>query len=347
MKIKKLLIPILLIAAAIFLLLSEFDYKLTLPGKVYASREWMVIKGGGGEIFQVLQNHFGNVTEEYSMLNFERGDLVNLTLSPEVRKKMQVNQGDVIGSLGSSALDLQIAELSGEIDITTATLKLDHSGAKESVIDEMKNNLHYAQESAKQQKRLFDRAVKLHSEKLISEQEFEVVSNRYKLAEINVKIAEVRLTSAATGSKPERIKLVETQLLALREQVEILKKRGSSLTLISPVSGVLVPTFSRDTLLTVRDYKTMTVVIPIDIKHLRDFQNLSKQEILFPELDSQPEILNILLDETVHWMYGTEMVLLFLEVDNEEMHVMAGQSIQFRINSGKMPGYQHLLRFMN
>ncbi len=81
-------------------------------------QKWMLMKGTDGQILSKIIDFQTSSSEDYSAVQFERGESMNFKLLQSVLSKSSVEKGDTIGTIYSSRIHERIAELEGSIAVT-------------------------------------------------------------------------------------------------------------------------------------------------------------------------------------------------------------------------------------
>ena len=264
------LFSILVTAIIVIMFILFFPFKIPfyvkVPGKVIPHFEWLVIKSQDNQLFSILSDHLNEVVQQYTSIQFDRGDITNFKLNSSISSKGFVSSGDTVGVVYSSELEYMLSKLEGELSIAKATLKLYEAGEKESIITEAQRKLAHERERVNEQRSIVNRLRELRDQNLISKEEFEIASNKLELYDIKVDIAEARLQTVTTGAQQE---LIDTQLAKIKSiENEILSIYGRirQLVLITPLNGAIQWFFNSDTLVSVQDTSSYVVIMPVKWK---------------------------------------------------------------------------------
>lgn len=98
---------------------------------------------------------------------------------------------------------------------------------------------------------------------LVSEEEAETSKSTLEIYRLNAAAAEAGLQSVKTGSKKEQIALCQSRIDALEEEIKTVRRRLEHLTVVSPLSGVVLRSFWADTLVAAADTTSYVVVMPV------------------------------------------------------------------------------------
>jgi multidrug resistance efflux pump len=142
----------------------------------------------------------------------------------------------MIGTIYSNEEQRKLIQLRGQFDVLYAELEFYSAGEKPEDVEKASTRLQLAQQQLETQQRLMERSRSLYQDSLISEQQFELEANEFRLKEISKNVAKAQYRSAITGDKPERAGLIRTKIEVLKQQIEQLRARINYFTLVSPLS---------------------------------------------------------------------------------------------------------------
>ncbi len=266
----------------------ELPNTITVKGKIYPAKEWMLVKGPDGELMTSLFNYKKGVSENYGVTQFERGDAVEFSLSDKIYTSAAVMIDDTIGLVYSNTTEKELIDLRADLAVDSALLKVNTSEEKDAIVKSEEQKLEYAKKQLEEQQKLFRRQKSLYEKQLISEEEYEVAESAIELFNINVEIAKERLRTVSTGAKQEEINLVKSRISGLKDKIDILEKKFSGLTIQSPVQGIVNRGFSADTLLTISDTTEYISFIPIKVS---DYKFIKPgQKVLFEDMNGDKTI---------------------------------------------------------
>lgn len=246
---------------------EEVPYNISMAGKIYPLREWVIVRGNDGIILTTVTNNFGGVPERSSVHNFERGDAVQVNLNMGLAEEAEMAAGDTVGHIFSNMLTQHIMETQGELDIQKSVLAYSITGEKSSVIAEAENRVAYALAQTAEQENQVIRLERLYKNKFVPYQDFEIAKNTLETYKINVEIAKKQLASVQTGVKPEEQNMLETQIRSLKNTLRTLMELEKKYTLISPIKGTVLQIASQDTLIRIADIDTVIAVIPLKLSY--------------------------------------------------------------------------------
>ena len=166
-----------------------FPERISTTGKILPAREWLLVKDSDGNLQSSLINYLTGAAEAYSVSQFERGDNVRFHLTRRVNGNGLIAAGDTIGYLSSNTTELRLAQLRGEIETARASLQLALAAQKESVIEEARQRVRYAEVELVRRQQLVDRIAPQRANGFISDEEYEIAAGELGLAEANLSIA--------------------------------------------------------------------------------------------------------------------------------------------------------------
>jgi len=331
---------LILIFAVIIFLPVEFESTLKFTGRLYPVREWILSRGADGELIASLHDYKNGALKSYSVSQVIRGDFAkfNLNAIPDI-----VKAGDTIGIFYSSEIEYQLARLRGLLDVEVATLELYLSGEKSAVVQEALKRYEQAKEQAESQRKIFERAKILYEKNLISLQEFEIAQTMLKVYETNVEIAKAQLENVSTGAKEEQVKVIKANIRMLQKEIEMLEKRLRDFIIISPISGVVNRTLSRDTIITIADTSELVFIFPIDLSDMPKIKLGQKVKVVEdPTLNGEVEKIS----ESVKFINGHQVIFCTAVFKNGKTLLKPGTMITCSVSLGKMKLREMITNFL-
>ena len=338
---------IIFVVVVLFLIIVSFfvevDYKISGYGKIYPYRELLIISQGGFFSSKLVNYLTGFVTNEL-VYRPERGDIVQFSMKDFNNGKCRICKGDTIGILVSSYINQRIKEIKGEIRCLEAEIDYLKSPQKRALVELAKEKLNYAKKDAEHKKKVFERMIELYKKDLIAQEEFDVIRNDKDLAEINVRIAEKELENVSTGEKPEHIKMITEQINKNKMMLNELIKQRELLFIKSPFSGIVLPSYSIDTLCTVRDVQKFIIVAPIDMKESFDIVEGVKVEAKVVG-ERMRKIYGKVsrLSEDITVLNGKQKRLVFIEVNAGDVGLRKGMIAKCHIHLGRRKLIERLI----
>lgn len=329
-----LLIIIVAILITFYFLPIEFPVSIKQKGKLLPYKTWTLAKGTDGRLITSLNDISTGLNNEFSVTQFERGDAVQFKFNLPVINDNIINQGDTVGYIISNEIEKDIQKLLGELESAKASLYVQKSSEKESIVEAEKNKLDFAEKELEEQTKIYERKKKLFERDLISKQEFEADEAKYELAKININIANERLRSVQSGVKKEEINYAELQISAIQNEINVLKKRYESNNIVVPISGIVSRTFSTDTLLVVNDISKSVIIIPVLWEDSRKIQLEQNVTISSPYSDSNILGKIVSINSTVMSNNNIQYVLVTAIADKITSDFKPGLFVDCNIECG-------------
>ncbi len=330
-----------------FILPIKLPHKIETTGKVIPAKQWVLSIANNGQIVSHIQDNQSGINHSFFFTEFDRGDAVRFHINKNILKKFIVFKGDTIGTLYSNQLIKQLANLEGELLQAKASLSLNTTGEKQSVIKAAEEKLLFEQKKAEEQKRILARLKALWEKDLISKEEYEIAQNQADLDDINIKIAKAQLESAKTGVKPEQIELINSQVQTIENEITVLKKRLSDYLITSPITGSVNQFAKKDTILVVSDTSSYLIVMPVNIEERAFFKDNLKIKAVIP-IDNEiveSEILHI--DNNVEILRGKEIIFAKAIVKSKSKNLLPGIFVKCQIQSEPVSIKNRISTFLN
>ncbi len=268
------------IGIALFLLIF-FEVKVPQSISTYFEvnpvKKWILSKGPEGQIVSSVIDFTSAVSNDYAIVQFERGESMNFRLAQSVLPKSSILKGDTVGVITSSRLQERLTQLAGSLLIAKADLTARSTGEKQALIEEARNRVKYAEAKIQEKKLLFERAMELFKKEYISKEEYDASQWNLRQAEIEREINKAQLEALMTGSKSEDLQVLRSTIDSYLGEMRLLKNRLKDFVLVSPISGDIIKQSSRDTLLLVNDLSQLILTAPIryeNIHHLSEGQQV-------------------------------------------------------------------------
>ncbi|NNE48545.1 MAG: hypothetical protein HKN37_17980 [Rhodothermales bacterium] len=320
----------------------DVPYNIAVQGRVVPAKEWSLSRSRNDAIeTTVRDNERGGVTQ-YTVNRFAGGDAARLTIEPGLQSGSTVHEGDTVASIYSNEIARQYSELSGRLNMATASLDLYATGEKEAVVEEERVKVLQAEELSRQHQLELNRLRRLRSESLISEQELELAESEQRVLEAGVEVARARYESVSSGAKPEQIELTRTEVRSLQEEIDEITERLRLSTITSPLSGRVARSFGADTLVSIYD-TTAYVVMMIVPLHRRAVVGIGDTVLVSVAglADDVSAVVSELGDE-VHIAHGQEVLLVHARISNPPRFLFPGSSARCRIQVGRVPIWEFI-----
>lgn len=236
----------------------------TVYGRVMARREWVLVRGAGGQLQALLRGNETGAVEEYAVTEPLRGDAMQFVLASAVAGGGSVDAGDTLGWVISPELARQLTALEGTLEVSRAALASARSGEKPALVAQARALLAQAQASLEEHRHQHARRKELNEKKIVSDQEYQLSLDRLDVLRAGVDASEAQLAAVRSGLKAEDVMQREREVAALDAEIAALRARLGSHTYVAPIAGTLRGGFSEDTLLTVQEAGRM-LLLPVQV----------------------------------------------------------------------------------
>ena len=343
--VRYLIASVLIVAIlGIFFLPIEIPYVVSLPGRLYPTQEWFVIKDRDGNLSTSLRDYESGSVHGYLTHRFERGDAVRITFPDHILPHTMVTAGDTVLKIFSNQTQQDLVRLRGELASAEALLALYAAGEKQAVIDEAEMLLQRSLESVEQQTREVDRLRRLWDRQLIAEEEYEIAESQRQLFEADMAVAEARLEAVKTGAKPEQIALTRTEQAALRAEIAQLQHRVNLFAVTTPITGKAVRNSGGDTLLTIQDMSRLSVVLPVPWREHRFLQKDQTFRINLADGETDVTARFLQLGESIQLLNDEQVLLVTGVLDETPEGVFAGALVSCDISLGNTSLWEYIRR---
>jgi multidrug efflux pump subunit AcrA (membrane-fusion protein) len=339
------IIALIILTIIVIFLPIKYPSSINSKGKLLPHKTWLISKETDGRLTTELIDNVTGLNNEFSVTQFERGDAVQFKFNLNLISSGQVKQGDTIGYVISNEIEKDIEKLNGELITARALLNVQASSEKESVIEEEKSKLVFAEKELEEQTKIYERKKQLFDRDLISRQEYEADEARYELAKININIAKERLRSVQSGAKAEEIDYASTQISTIENEISVLQKRYESNNIVSPIAGNVTRSFSSDTLLIINDVNKSVVLIPI--KWQASGKIKTKQQVIVssPNVNESLSGKVFSIGNSVKTLNGMQYIMVTAFFDDAISELKPGLLVDCTIQVGEQTALEILTDF--
>ncbi len=335
-----------LITAGLFILfilswVVEIPYSYSVQGKVLAGHEWLLIRQSDGSLTEITRNNLRGVIQNYGAYQIDRGDIVQVQLNPDMFNRKQVSPSDTLGIYSSNFISEELARLQGELDVAYATLEVNRSGQKESLLREAEHAYSLNLERAMVQKRILERETELFDDNLVSSQDYEITRGLTRISELEAQVADARLQSLKTGAKPEEIDLIRAQIRAIQRNLETLKKRINRAYLVPPIKGLLGMDIANDTIMVVSD-SVRVAIMPVPYEY---YQELNVDQSVNGRLAHNGDQFSgkiIRIEHVFRMISGQQVFMVTARLDSGHTEIPENLVTTFTIDAQPKTVWQHL-----
>ena len=330
----------------VFIIPFKIPYTFKSTARIYPSQEWVLMTGQDDSFISVIYDNKTNVINNLTNYKFERGDIAELNINPQLISGQQINKGDTIAFIHSFDIENELTELRSEIEVEKASLNVLKSGEKVSIINEAEKKYDYAIQQLKLDEKTFLRQQTLFQDSVISAAEFDQVENVYQLAKINLNILENELLSLKSGDKPSEINLINEKINSIKINIEILENQKDQYFIISPRSGIINFSPALGQYFSISDNNEYILKIAIQLKNRKHLDSLSSInfEIAGDNAINSASLLQI--NDKVESIGSHQIFFIKAIADNND-NISRGMAVQCKIACDDVSLFEYCMRTMD
>lgn len=342
-----LLLFLIILAVVIYFLPVNLPLNLSARAKILPASEWIVARNDNGQIFTRLFDNRSGLSKNYSVSNFERGDDVRLIFRSDLKINSFVTTKDTIAKLYSNEIERQLTALKGSLEVAKASLKLNQTGDKASLVKMAEEQLAFQKKNAEEQRKILFRQEQLYQKKLISQEEYEISKGTAELNDLQIAIANANLETVRTGEKTEQIDFINSQIKSFENEIAILEKRTADFNIVPAIDGTISKLSIGDTLLIIQNTDDYFLMIPVNLKNQK-YISIGEQVSFYSETD-QTEFYGkiISINNSVEYLLGEPVIIVTAEIKNDNQPLNTGLITECEIHCGNMSIADHIKRFFN
>ncbi len=195
-------------------------------------------------------------------VQFDRGELVELELAPDLTTGTTVVPDQRLAVIGSPALIRELNELSAERDALVAELALLRAGGRPEEVAEAERRLALVEGLRFGEQSNLERSRALHRDSMITDAELELVELQDEARRLEIELARARLAVVRSPARPEALDALAAQIAVLDAGLTELETILDAYVIRAPIAGILEMGGSTN-LLRVYDLDTVYLRIPI------------------------------------------------------------------------------------
>ena len=336
------LIIFLVLAVITLFLPIKVQYSFEATAKVYPLKEWFLMRGQDDSYVTEMQNYENNVLSHVKSFKFERGDISEVQIDPDIVSGDMVSEGDTIAYIHSFFIQNEILRLKNLKAVAEGNLQAGEVGEKQALIDQANQQYNFAKQQLALEEKNYNRYEKLYRDSVISTAEFEVYENTYELALINVDIAYNELENANTGVKIEDLEVIRQQIDSYEREIENYKNLMEQYYVVAPVSGIVNFNQVVNGILSVSDTTKYILKIPVKVNNVQYLDRISGIRFSIPGYDDKLDASFVDLDENVSLLSDQQLVMAKAAVTGGRFKLYPGMAVQCSVLCDRIT----LLNFM-
>ncbi|MCK9447644.1 MAG: hypothetical protein M0Q41_01575 [Bacteroidales bacterium] len=327
--------------AVILILLVHYvriPYYIHSRGIVMPVQEWILKKDTKGALVSVFKNNLINSTTQFTITEFERGDLAQFQLKDKLFDSDKIGLGDTVGLIRSTEEEKRYVELMAELEVQQSLLKVYTSGEKPESVRMAYESLLRAEQEYSTQKLLTQRHEGLYQKGYIPAEEYELSYTEMIVKQQNVNVAKANYESLITGAKQEEVDYIRASIHALELQVEQADRRLSFFHITSPLTGQIVGKRNimdeEDIVLNVADRSQLLFVMPIAIDKLPYISNGHDLIVKSNIFGTSYTARIVFIDNSVQIVGQRQNVFVTAALTENQEEVLTGMMLDATISTG-------------
>ena len=334
---------VLALAAVAFVLFSpaRFPFPVHTYAAITPAQKWILVKGTNGQLVARTFNYESGMSDGYRVSNFATGTSITFTIAPSLVLGQRVSVGDTVGWVSSSETQERLVVLNGQLAAAQQMLAVNASGQKSAVIAEAEQRLRAAQRQRDEYQSTLSRYKTLFDRNLIAAGEYEAVQSNAHRLDDDIAIATAGLEAARTGAKPEQVALAESNVAALKNEIRAINSRAATFTLRTPINGVVVPTASGDTLLTIASTSSCVAMVPI---RWIDYPRVSATKEPRITIAGYPKTVGgkvIAINHEMQSFYGQPVVMATAILDSQPGDLLPGSMVRCNVAAAPLTALEY------
>lgn len=298
------------------------------PAVVEAARTYELVSDDNGRYRASLldgRRARGPGLSSQKVLAFDRDDMVQVDVLPELQSGMRVTVGQPLASVRSVAAERGLTSLTAERDALTAERDLLAAGERTSMVEEGRQRLRLAEAVRAQEAPTLRRLQELASSGAISRAELEQAELLDQVRQVEIQVARASMQVASSSARPEALASIDAQMAAIDAKILGLHDRIADTALSSPIDGVL-EIGGHDAILRVYELDAAYLRFPIPE---RARSRVAVGDGAYFSTPSAPVDFNgtvVEISEVATVLHGRTVFLATARVENPQLHLRAGMT---------------------
>jgi hypothetical protein len=329
-----------------------FSYTITAQGIVYPYREWTLAKTADGNLINSLKNNYNNTITNYTVTEFQRGDMAEFSIREEIFRKAYIEKDDTIGLISSNTEVRRLLELEGELNSQHMLLAFYASGEKPEEVQVAYDKMILARQQYETQDKINQRNKILFERGHIPAEEYEISENEFLISYQNYLIARSQHEALLSGAKSEQLDYIRANISSLEQNIAHLKGLIDAFTITSPISGKIIRKQGMnsefDAILRVADTTRFVVIIPVELYNIPYIEPGQMIDIISP-MNGQPIPATVVnFDSSVQTINQRQHIFVSALVNAQDaIGIFPDMRVDARIPSGPINLNDYVRRFLN
>lgn len=338
------LLAILILAIIVLFLPIKTNYSFDSTAKIMPVKEWHLKRGQDDSYISELRNNKTDVLSLVKGYKFERGDISEIILLKDLVSGSYSEPGDTLAYINSYFIENELTKLQNAKKIEQESMTVKLAGEKQPLIDEAVQRYNFAKQQKELEEKNFNRYRNLYYDSIISTAEFEIYENDYKLAEINLEIANSELISLKSGAKNEEIEYTRQKIDAIQREIETLERLKNEYYVVCPIGGVVSYNSALEDIISISDTSQYVLKIPVKVNNIQYLDRISGIRFSIPGYDDMVNASFIDLDENVSLFSNQQLVMAKAIIDGGQFKLYPGMAVQCTVVCDKISIFNFLAR---
>jgi hypothetical protein len=336
-------IPTLVFVGAALAIFSPTRYPI--PVHTYATvtpaQKWILVKGSNGQLVARTFNYQTGMSDGYRVSNFTTGSSITFTVEPSMTLGRHVSVGDTVGWISSSETQERLVVLNGQLAAAERALAVNATGQKAEIVAEAEQRLQFAKRRRDDYQATVNRTQTLYDRHLIPANDYDNVQSQAHVLDDEVSIATANLQAARTGAKPEQLALAESNITALKNEISAINSRAATYTLRSPIDGVVTPTATGDTLLTIASTSEYVALVPIGQADYPRVAALRSPALTIVGYSPPVQGRIVAINREVQTLYGQKVVMATAVLNSHAGDLLPGSIVRCRVQGAPLTALEY------
>jgi len=266
-------IAVVCLAVAAVAALVPIDHTLSCSCVLDASHRWTFAELRPGTFVSRSVDNIVGQTLQFRLFQFDRPAFLDINFASFDHgddAQAVCAEGQLLASVGSSALNIEMAERSSDLHRARAVLEGLRGGAKPELIEHAQIAVEHAQTELANHESVYHRQRQLNEQDLISAGDWEEAAARYELLKVDLQLAEANLRVLQSDARPEDIAAAEVTVTACEQELAAVRTRLTAQDIVAPMSGRFHVGTTGTALLSITRLDTLVIraLIPQSSGHL-------------------------------------------------------------------------------
>ncbi|MCJ7459647.1 MAG: efflux RND transporter periplasmic adaptor subunit, partial [candidate division Zixibacteria bacterium] len=336
----------IIILALVLLFVVKLDLKISQECEFAAMERYSIVNSpSAGFIEEQLYQEDKEEKRQMNVLRLISSTYGTANLEPMVKEGQRVKKGQVIVRVFSNQYINELEENEAAIRKEKANLELLEKGARPEEIAQAKEQVRKAEAKLESNENELKRIKELFSRNLISREELEKKESEHTVLASELGIAQNNLKILLRGAKKEEIDMSKAEISRLEAKAKFYKDQIASSDFKSPISGIVTSVQPEGNLLSIANYDTIRVLMPVsekDLDVIKSGQKVKAKVRSFPWKTFYGAVTRIAYQAEQH--KSRQVFLVTSRIDNSELLLKPGMTGQAKIYCGKRSIAYLLLR---